>query len=107
MISGQSQTFHVKPQNEADRQQWINSLEYMRHKAIARAESGREGILEKNYDGNGVSEEDEDAQLAVADSNRSDVLVLSHRQMSGKLCDLRTAANMMSKLVFTTLSFKF
>ncbi|CAI2349096.1 unnamed protein product [Caenorhabditis sp. 36 PRJEB53466] len=81
VISGQSQTFHVKPQNEMERQQWINSLEYMRHKAITRAES----------------EEDEDAQLASADSNRSDALVLSQREISGKLCDLRTAANMMHK----------
>ncbi|CCD31139.1 Oxysterol-binding protein [Caenorhabditis elegans] len=81
VISGQSQTFHVKPQNEMDRQQWTNSLEYMRHKAITRAES----------------EEDEDAQMAKTDSNRSDALILANRQMSGKLCDLRTAANMMNK----------
>ncbi|KAF1762022.1 hypothetical protein GCK72_010283 [Caenorhabditis remanei] len=81
VISGQSQTFHVKPQNEMDRQQWVNSLEYMRHKAITKAES----------------EEDEDAQMAQNDSNRSENLILSNRQISGKLCDLRTAANMMNK----------
>ncbi|PIC42866.1 hypothetical protein B9Z55_009805 [Caenorhabditis nigoni] len=81
VISGQSQTFHVKPHNEMDRQQWVNSLEYMRHKAVTKAES----------------EEDEDAQLAQTDSNRSDALILSSKQISGKLCDLRTAANMMNK----------
>uniref|UniRef100_A0A1I7SZ57 PH domain-containing protein n=1 Tax=Caenorhabditis tropicalis TaxID=1561998 RepID=A0A1I7SZ57_9PELO len=81
VVSGQSQTFHVKPHNEMERQQWINSLEYMRHKAITRAES----------------EEDEDAQMALTDSNRSDVLITSNRHISGKLCDLRTAANMMNK----------
>ncbi|ULU00260.1 hypothetical protein L3Y34_001045 [Caenorhabditis briggsae] len=81
VISGQSQTFHVKPHNEMDRQQWVNSLEYMRHKAVTKAES----------------EEDEDAQLAQTDSSRSDALILSNRQISGKLCDLRTAANMMNK----------
>uniref|UniRef100_A0A8R1HXT2 Oxysterol-binding protein n=1 Tax=Caenorhabditis japonica TaxID=281687 RepID=A0A8R1HXT2_CAEJA len=81
VISGQSQTFHVKPQNEMDRQQWVNSLEYMRHKAVTRAES----------------EEDEDAQLAVAESNRSDALAPLLRQISGKLCDIRTAANIMNK----------
>lgn len=40
VISAQSQTFHLKAQNDIDRQKWLQALEYSRHKAIKQAESG-------------------------------------------------------------------
>jgi hypothetical protein len=38
-ISASSQSFHLKAQNEVDRQQWLNALEYSRHRAIKKADS--------------------------------------------------------------------
>ena len=88
-----------------DRQQWVNSLEYMRHKAITKAESG-ESLRKMIASNVTFSEEDEDAQMAQNDSNRSENLILSNRQISGKLCDLRTAANMMSEFTVRFFSFR-
>uniref|UniRef100_A0A7E4ZZZ4 Oxysterol-binding protein n=1 Tax=Panagrellus redivivus TaxID=6233 RepID=A0A7E4ZZZ4_PANRE len=38
-ISASSQAFHLKAQNEVDRQEWLNALEYARHRAIKKADS--------------------------------------------------------------------
>ncbi|KAI6187910.1 Protein retinal degeneration B [Aphelenchoides besseyi] len=38
-ISGTAQSFHLKANNEVDRDNWLNSLEYARHRAIKRADS--------------------------------------------------------------------
>ncbi|VDN52401.1 unnamed protein product [Dracunculus medinensis] len=47
-ISALSQTYHLKAQNEFDRQQWLNTLEYIRHRAITNAESDEEEVVKIN-----------------------------------------------------------
>ncbi|CAB3401964.1 unnamed protein product [Caenorhabditis bovis] len=79
VISAASQTFHVRALNDADRQKWVSTLEYARHKAIRRAES----------------EEDEEAQICAADVSRVDEIAISAKKVESKLNDLKRAARML------------
>ncbi|KAI6241592.1 Oxysterol-binding protein [Aphelenchoides fujianensis] len=47
-ISATSQSFHLKANNEVDRENWLNALEYARHRAIKRADSDEEEAIAIN-----------------------------------------------------------
>uniref|UniRef100_A0A1I7XT49 Oxysterol-binding protein n=1 Tax=Heterorhabditis bacteriophora TaxID=37862 RepID=A0A1I7XT49_HETBA len=80
VISASSQTFHLKAHNDVERQKWLTALEYSRHKAIKQAES----------------DEDEDALLSIGET-RVEVLSSTHKELTRKLDNLRTAAKLLDK----------
>jgi hypothetical protein len=46
IVSGSTQTFHLKAANEVERQKWVTGLELTRHRAIKAAESGKETAVD-------------------------------------------------------------
>ncbi|KAI6235702.1 Oxysterol-binding protein [Aphelenchoides besseyi] len=80
-ISGTAQSFHLKANNEVDRDNWLNSLEYARHRAIKRADS------------------DEDESMAMHNGNDlGKVLDDVKETLNKKLEELRLAETEIGKL---------
>uniref|UniRef100_A0AC34QJU0 Oxysterol-binding protein n=1 Tax=Panagrolaimus sp. JU765 TaxID=591449 RepID=A0AC34QJU0_9BILA len=84
-ISASSQAFHLKAQNEADRQQWLNALEYARHHAIKKADS------DEDEDAGAFSIKDVQALLDALQANIDRTLVeikTSEGQMNKAINDV-------------------
>uniref|UniRef100_A0A0N5AWQ5 Oxysterol-binding protein n=1 Tax=Syphacia muris TaxID=451379 RepID=A0A0N5AWQ5_9BILA len=81
-ISASSQTFHLKAQNECDRQNWLKALEYARHCAIKAAES----------------EEDEELKMDSLSNCGSPAAIDSMNQaLEGKLDEVRKCNSLIAK----------
>ncbi|VDD90234.1 unnamed protein product [Enterobius vermicularis] len=73
-ITASSQTFHVKAQNDCDYREWLQALEYAKHRAVKAAES----------------EEDEEFKLETSSSCGSQAAIDSMNQiLQSKLEELR------------------
>lgn len=82
IISASSQTFHLKAQNECDREQWLKALEYARHRAIKAAES----------------DEDEDLKMDITmNGGGVGAVETMNKALAAKLEDLQTCNNLISK----------
>lgn len=81
-ISASSQTFHLKAEDEHDRQQWLKALKYARHRAIKAADS----------------EEDEELRMDSLSNFGSPAAIDSMNQaLEGKLKELRTYNALIAK----------
>ncbi|TKR77101.1 hypothetical protein L596_018135 [Steinernema carpocapsae] len=81
IVSGSSQTFHLKAQNELDRNAWLTALEYARHRAIKRADS----------------DEDDDARVEGGISDHKEAISYSMQTIAQKLEDLKKCEQVISK----------
>ncbi|KAK0416292.1 hypothetical protein QR680_012401 [Steinernema hermaphroditum] len=81
IVSGSSQTFHLKAQNELDRNAWLTALEYARHRAIKRADS----------------DEDDDARTEGGIADHKEAITQSMQSITQKLDDLKKCEQLLSK----------
>lgn len=82
-ISGTSQSFHLKANNDVDRENWLAALEYARHHAIKRADS------------------DEDELLVIKNNDLGKLISDVKLTLDKKLDDLRATELQISELTFT------
>uniref|UniRef100_A0A1I7ZDC3 Oxysterol-binding protein n=1 Tax=Steinernema glaseri TaxID=37863 RepID=A0A1I7ZDC3_9BILA len=81
IVSGSSQTFHLKAQNELDRNAWLTALEYARHRAIKRADS----------------DEDDDARAEGGIADHKEAITHSMQAITQKMDDLKKCGRVLNK----------
>ncbi|KAI6191799.1 Oxysterol-binding protein [Aphelenchoides bicaudatus] len=95
-ISGTSQSFHLKANNEIDRENWLASLEYARHHAIKRADTDEDETLAVN---NGSNFEGLISDIRVALDKKLDDLRATELQISRITSELAKSVKSDDKVV--------